>query len=91
MATQDLAKATPKVTFLVSIVSKDLQNGRVLSDLMIPEKKLSPHEAQTVEELEHITLTEDYPDWQLRIGTCLSNTPLAQFMTFLRNNLEVFA
>ncbi|KAI5350054.1 hypothetical protein L3X38_002945 [Prunus dulcis] len=73
-----------------NLLSLHRLQGKVLSGVMIPEKKLSPHEAQTVEELEHITLTEDYPDRQLRIGTYLSKTPLAQFMTFLTDNLEVF-
>lgn len=70
-------KATLKVTFSVSIVSQDLQNGKGAEQPDDPRDEVVTPQAQTVEELEHITLTEDHPDRQVRIATCLSNTPLA--------------
>ncbi|XP_020417849.1 uncharacterized protein LOC109948606 [Prunus persica] len=49
----------------------------------------TPH-TQPVEELETITLSEEQPDRQVRIGTRLAPTLRTQFINFLRNHSEVF-
>ncbi|XP_020414875.1 uncharacterized protein LOC109947891 [Prunus persica] len=50
----------------------------------------TPH-TQPAEELETITLSEEQPDRQVRIGTRLAPVLRTQFINFLRNHSEVFA
>ncbi|CAL9011062.1 unnamed protein product [Prunus brigantina] len=47
--------------------------------------------AEPVEELELVTLDEDIPDRQVRIGTSLSQELRSDLVAFLRLNSEVFA
>ncbi|CAL2277099.1 unnamed protein product [Prunus armeniaca] len=44
-----------------------------------------------MEDLELVTLNEDIPDWQVRIGTSLSQELRSDLVAFLRLNSEVFA
>ncbi|CAL2265484.1 unnamed protein product [Prunus armeniaca] len=48
-------------------------------------------QTQPAEELETVALSEEQPDWCVKIGTALTPPLRAQFIEFLRHHLEVFA
>ncbi|CAL2276959.1 unnamed protein product [Prunus armeniaca] len=54
------------------------------------EESVTP-QAEPVEDNELVTLDEDIPDRQVRIGTSLSQELRSDLVTFLRLNFEVFA
>ena len=47
--------------------------------------------AEPIEELEEVTLDESKPEWTTRMGTLSSRMVRQALITFLKENLEVFA
>ncbi|CAL2248236.1 unnamed protein product [Prunus armeniaca] len=56
-----------------------------------PREESATQQAEPVEDLELVTLHEDIPDRQVRIGTSLSQELRSDLIAFLRLNSEVFA
>ncbi|CAL8132253.1 unnamed protein product [Prunus armeniaca] len=56
-----------------------------------PKEESATQQAEPVEDLELVTLHEDIPDRQVRIGTSLSQELRSDLIAFLRLNSEVFA
>ncbi|CAL8988522.1 unnamed protein product, partial [Prunus brigantina] len=56
-----------------------------------PREESVTQQAEPVEDLELVTLDEDIPDRQVRIGTSLSQELRSDLVAFLRLNSEVFA
>ncbi|XP_034218177.1 uncharacterized protein LOC117629710 [Prunus dulcis] len=56
-----------------------------------PRDESPPPHTQPAEELETITLSDEQPDRQVRIGTRLTANLRTQFIDFLRHHSEVFA
>ncbi|CAL9018622.1 unnamed protein product, partial [Prunus brigantina] len=56
-----------------------------------PRDEFVTQQAEPVEDLELVTLDEDIPDRQVRIGTSLSQELRSDLVAFLRLNSEVFA
>ncbi|CAL8082477.1 unnamed protein product [Prunus armeniaca] len=93
-----LSTRTCYTTALKSVVCKPpmeamsvqgLPNGRGPID--DPREEMPTSVAQPAEELETVILNEEFPDRWIKIGTTLSPDLRAQFIDFLRQQVEVFA
>ncbi|XP_021812766.1 uncharacterized protein LOC110755794 [Prunus avium] len=89
-ATKDSARATLHEAYYVA-TNVVVPNGRGADKPDDPRDEAVTPQAQPIEDLESVTLSEAQPDRQVRIGTTLSSALLADFIAFLRANTEVFA
>ncbi|KAM2616680.1 hypothetical protein TB1_033165 [Malus domestica] len=67
----------------------DLHGGNSQPD--DPRNDFLTQQAQPAEELEKVSISKDYPDRMVKIGTTLSPPIRLALISFLQENTEVFA
>ncbi|XP_021817133.1 uncharacterized protein LOC110759389 [Prunus avium] len=87
---KESARATLREAYSVS-TRMTVPNGRGTDKPDDPRDEAVTPQAQPIEDLESVTLSEAQSDRQVRISTTLSSALRADFITFLRANTEVFA
>ena len=81
----------PKETFSIhdQVIKTSPDDGNSQPD--DPRDDSFTQQAQPAEELKKVSISKDYPDHMVKIGTTLSPPIRLAFISFLQENTEVFA